>query len=213
MSGQLSPFISARQAEIVDGHIDDAVAKGAVIRSGGKSFQLGGGLYMRPTVLTEVTHDMLIMRDETFGPVIPIMRFTSEDEAVALANDTYYGLSAAVLAGTEAEALRIARRIDAGNVSVQDAFLTFAAAPAESDKFRDSGIGGKRSGIARYLRRQALLINSARPVCLLDQGIQPVAQGGGQVPGQAPARGAGDRAGAGKTTGQATGQASNEGAL
>ena len=171
-SGHLGPFIAARQAEIVDAHLDYAVAKGARIRSGGKSFTLGGGSYMRATVLTDVTHDMQIMKDETFGPVIPVMRFKDDDEAVALANDTYFGLSAAVLAGTEAEALKIARRVNAGNVSVQDAFLTFAAAPAESDSFACSGIGGKRSGVQRYLRRQALLINSVRPACLLEEGLK-----------------------------------------
>jgi acyl-CoA reductase-like NAD-dependent aldehyde dehydrogenase len=174
MSGQVGPFIFARQAEIVDAHIDDAVAKGAVIRTGGKSFALGGGLYMRPTVLTEVTHDMLLMREETFGPVIPVMRYTSEDEAVALANDTYFGLSAAVMAGAPEEARRIAERINAGNVSIQDAFLTFAAGPAEADSFGASGLGGKRSGIQRYLRRQALLINNARPACLLEEALRAV---------------------------------------
>ncbi len=172
--GHLSPFISARQAEIVDAHLEDALAKGAKLRCGGKSFQLGGGLYMKPTVLTDVTHDMVVMKDETFGPVIPVMRFKTQDEAVALANDTYFGLSAAVLAGTEEEALRIARRVNAGNVSVQDAFLTFAAAPAEADAFACSGIGGKRSGIERYLRRQALLINSAKPACLLEENLRAV---------------------------------------
>src|ERR1700683_4220465 len=72
-SGQIGPFIAERQAAIVDDHLDDAVGKGAKIRTGGKSENLGGGLYMRPTVLTDVPHDMKLMRDETFGPVMPVM--------------------------------------------------------------------------------------------------------------------------------------------
>jgi acyl-CoA reductase-like NAD-dependent aldehyde dehydrogenase len=164
--GQIGPFISERQAAIVDAQLDDALAQGAVLVTGGKSRSIGGGLYMPPTILTGVTHRMAIMQEETFGPVIPVMAYDTEDEAIALANDTAFGLSAAVIAGDEAEALGIARRIDAGNVSVQDAFLTFAAGQAESDAFGASGIGGKRSGIQRYLRRQALLVNAAAPVCL-----------------------------------------------
>jgi len=88
-SGHISPFIFERQAQIVDGHIDDAVAKGARIVCGGKSENLGGGLYMRPTILIDVNHDMQIMRDETFGPVMPVMKFRDEDEAVKLARTQY----------------------------------------------------------------------------------------------------------------------------
>jgi acyl-CoA reductase-like NAD-dependent aldehyde dehydrogenase len=140
--------------------------------TGGEVLDLGGGLYMRPTVVIGVTHEMKLMRDETFGPVMPVMAYKTEDEAVALANDTYFGLSAAVMAGTEAEARRIGERIDAGNVSIQDCFLTFAAAPAESDSFRASGLGGRRSGIQRYLKRQGLLINTIDPADLVESGLK-----------------------------------------
>jgi len=172
LSGHIGPFISHRQAQLVDAHLEEAIAKGAVLRCGGKSFNRGGGLYMLPTVLTDVTHDMLVMREETFGPVIPVMRYNDIEEAVSLANDSLYGLSAAVMAGSEAEALTIARLLNAGNVSVQDAYLTFFAGPAESDKFASSGVPGKRSGLQRYLRREALLINSGKPACLLEQSMQ-----------------------------------------
>ena len=79
---------------------------------------------MRPTVLTEVSHDMLLMTEETFAPIIPVMRYRTDDEAVALANDTHYGLSASVLAGTPEEAARIAERVNAGTIALQDTFLT-----------------------------------------------------------------------------------------
>jgi len=172
--GQIGPFIFERQAQIVDGHIEDALAQGARLVTGGKSFSLGGGLYMRPTILTDVSHEMAIMRDETFGPVMPVMRFRTAEEAVRLANDSCYGLSAAVLAGSEAEASAIARRIDAGVVSVQDTFLTFAGfGVAEWESFKFSGMGG-RSGMLSYLRKQAVLVNTGEPACLLEQPLAAV---------------------------------------
>ncbi len=172
MKGQLSPFIFCRQAEIVADHIADAVAKGARVETGGEVLTLGGGLYMKATVLTGVTHDMKVMKDETFGPVMPVMKYASEAEAVRLANDTLFGLSAAVIAGDETEARRIGEQIDAGNVSLQDCFLTFAAGAAEADSFRASGLGGKRPGIQRYLKRQALLTNTLDPADLVEDGLK-----------------------------------------
>jgi succinate-semialdehyde dehydrogenase / glutarate-semialdehyde dehydrogenase len=178
LKGHIGPFIFERQAHIVDGHIDDALAKGAKIRTGGKSHSLGGGLYMKPTILTGVTHDMQIMRDETFGPVMPVMKYRTEDEAVRLANDTYFGLSAAVIAGTAEEARRIADRIDAGVVSVQDTFLTFAGyGAAEWESFKFSGLGG-RGGMLSYVKKQAILANSAAPVCMLAEQLKAVSNEG-----------------------------------
>lgn len=174
--GQLGPFISARQAEIVDAHLDDALAKGAVIRTGGKSINLGGGLYMRPTVLTGVDHSMTIMRDETFGPVMPVMTYRTEDEAVRLANDTDYGLSAAVIGGSVEEARRIGERIDAGVLSIQDTFLTFAGYGVVAwDSFRCSGLSARAPGLMGFLRRQAVLVNTAAPACLVKEGLKAVA--------------------------------------
>ena len=170
--GQLSPFIGPLQAGIVDAHLDDALARGAVLVAGGKSFVAGGGRYMLPTILTQVTHAMRLMQEETFGPVMPVMRFATADEAVRLANDSQFGLSAAVMAGTEEEALAVAMRIDAGNVSVQDAFLTFHAAEAQSDRFGVSGVGSSRPGLSRYLRRQALLVNRGTPACLVTTALR-----------------------------------------
>ncbi len=174
--GQIGPFIAARQAQIVDGHIEEALAKGAKLRTGGTSFNLGGGLYMRPTVLVEVNHDMQIMRDETFGPVMPVMRFRTEEEAVRLANDTYYGLSAAVIAGSETEARRIADRIDAGVVSVQDTFLTFAGfGVAEWESFKFSGMGGRGAGMLGFMRKQAVLINTGEPESMIEAPLKATA--------------------------------------
>ncbi len=172
--GDIGPFGFDRQARIADEHLADALAKGAVIRCGGPSRTLGGGHFMRPTVLTEVSHDMLLMREESFAPFMPVMRYRTEDEAVALANDTRYGLSAAVLAGTPEEAARIGERINAGTVSLQDTFLTlFKTRDIGTDSFGDSGLGGDRTGpasILRFLRKKALLTQSAPPAPLARPG-------------------------------------------
>lgn len=161
--GHIGPFILPRQASIVDAQLDDAVAKGAVIRTGGRSEQLGGGQYMRATVVTGVDHSMALMREETFGPVIPIMPYETEDKAVALANDSEFGLSGAVIAGSADEAARLGERMDAGAISLQDAALTIAILrDAEKTSFRFSGLGGSRMGpgsILRFLRRKALVLH------------------------------------------------------
>lgn len=161
-AGHIHPFTFAPQAEIVARHIADAVAKGATLHTGGVVEELGGGLYMRPTVLSGVRHDMLVMQEETFGPILPVMRFGTVEEAIALANDTPFGLTASVIAGSEAEALPIAQRINAGALFIQDTFLTFAKnRTVGSNSFGVSGVGGGvRTGpeaILRYVRRKALL--------------------------------------------------------
>jgi acyl-CoA reductase-like NAD-dependent aldehyde dehydrogenase len=167
-AGHLHPFTFAPQAAIVQRHLADAVARGATILTGGVVENHDGGLYMRPTVLTNVTHEMLIMRDETFGPCVPVMKFRTIDEAVSLANDTTFGLTASVIAGSEAEALPIAERLNAGAVFVQDTFLTFAKnRTIGTNSFGFSGVGGgSRTGpesILRFVRRKALLTQHAAP--------------------------------------------------
>ena len=167
-AGHLHPFTFAPQAAIVQRHLADAVAKGATIHSGGEVETHDGGLYMKPTVLTGVNHDMLIMQDETFGPCLPVMKFRDVEEAIALANDTTFGLTAAVIAGSEAEALPIAERLNAGAVFVQDTFLTFAKnRTVGTNSFGYSGVGGgSRTGpeaILRFVRRKALLTQHGEP--------------------------------------------------
>jgi acyl-CoA reductase-like NAD-dependent aldehyde dehydrogenase len=161
--GEMGPFISMGQADIVDRQLDDAVAKGAKIVVGGKSQTLGGGRYMPATVLTNVTHDMIVMKEETFGPLMPIVKFTTEEEAVRLANDSNYGLSAAVIAGTEEEAMKIALQLDAGTINVQDVCLTFAKTlDVETNATKLSGIGGARTGpasILRFVKKRSYLTN------------------------------------------------------
>jgi acyl-CoA reductase-like NAD-dependent aldehyde dehydrogenase len=146
------------------GHLDDAAAKGARVLTGGKIEEIGGGLYMRPTVVTGVTHAMQLMQEETFGPVLPVMAYSTVDQAIALANDTIYGLTASVIGDSEEEALPIARQVNAGAVFVQDTFLTFGKnRTIGTHSFGASGIGGgSRTGpesILRFVRRKALMTN------------------------------------------------------
>lgn len=158
--GQVGPLIFARQAEIIAAQLADAVSKGARILTGGRIENHGGGSWLRPTVVTGVTHDMALMTEETFGPVIPVLAYDKVDEAVRLANDSVYGLSAAVF-GDEAEALEVARRLNVGAVSINDAALTTEVFDAEKNAFNLSGLGASRmgpSGLMRFLRKKALLI-------------------------------------------------------
>ncbi|MBC7520025.1 MAG: aldehyde dehydrogenase family protein [Sandarakinorhabdus sp.] len=166
--GDLGPFIFARQAEIVAAQLADAVAKGAVIHTGGV-IEDHGGKWLRPTVITGVTPDMALMTEENFGPVIPVIPFGSIDEAVALANAGQFGLSAAVLAGTVAEAESVAVRLKAGAVSINDGALTSMIGDAEKSSFGLSGLGPSRmgaSGLLRFFRRQALLRQTGTPLPL-----------------------------------------------
>lgn len=159
-AGEIGPFIFEKQAAIVQDQIDAARAGGAKIRTGGMVENRGGGLYLKPTVLTEVTPDMAIMHNETFGPVLPVTVFDSIEEAVALANAGDFGLSAAVVAGTVEEAETVAVELRAGGVSINDGSLTSMVWEAEKSSFGLSGMGASRmgvSGLLRFFRYQALI--------------------------------------------------------
>lgn len=149
--GAVGPFIWGAQARVVEQQIADAVAKGARVLAGG-AIEKHGGEWLRPTVLVDVTHDMLVMTDETFGPLMPVMAFDTIDEAIRLANDSLYGLSAAVMAGSMEEAESIGRQIEVGAVSLNDCSLTTVMHEAEKNSFKLSGLGGSRMGASGYLR-------------------------------------------------------------
>ena len=161
-SGIIGPLIFAQQAETIAAHLKDAQEKGAKLHCGGKVHELDGGYFIEPTVLSNVSHDMAVMRDETFGPVMPVMSFVDDDEAVALANDSDYGLSAAVFNDDEAAATKLAERLNAGGISINDAGLTAFVFEAEKSAFRCSGLGPSRmgvSGLTRFLRQKAFYVN------------------------------------------------------
>lgn len=160
--GEIGPMIFGKQAQIIAAQLADAVAKGANVLTGGVVEHHLGGDWIAPTVVVNVDHSMALMREETFGPVMPVMAFDTIEEAIQLANDTEYGLSAAVIAGTLDEAEAIGRQIEAGAISLNDAALTSQFYEAEKQSFKASGLGGSRMGPAgfqRFCRRKALIAN------------------------------------------------------
>ena len=164
--GHIGPFIFSRQAEIVQNQLDDAVEKGAKVMTGGTIENHEGGQWLRPTIIVNVDHGMQIMREETFGPVLPVMRVGSVDEAVSLANDTSYGLSAAVF-GAEQDAEAVAARVDAGGIFINDIDLVGEVGlDAEKNAFKCSGLGGSRygpDGILRFVRKKAIVHRHDKP--------------------------------------------------
>jgi acyl-CoA reductase-like NAD-dependent aldehyde dehydrogenase len=129
------------QLETVERHMADAVAKGARVLCGGRRNPALKGLYYEPTVVVDVNHDMLLMTEETFGPVMPIMRVADEEEAIRLANDSSFGLSSSVWTEDIEKGLEIARRIVSGSSNINDMAVTFGVCEAPFGGVRHSGIG------------------------------------------------------------------------
>jgi acyl-CoA reductase-like NAD-dependent aldehyde dehydrogenase len=137
----VGPLIHQRQLEIVEAHVEDAVARGARVLTGGSRLPHLGPNFYAPAVLAEVTTNMRILREETFGPVLPIMSFAHDDEAVALANDSEYGLAASIFTRDSARGERLARRIHAGTVMINDAISCFGISEAPHGGVESSGLG------------------------------------------------------------------------
>jgi len=137
----VGPMIHERQLRIVEAHVKDAVARGARVLVGGSRLPELGKNFYQPTVLADVTHEMSIMREETFGPVLPVMAFDKDEEAVRLANDSEYGLAASVWTRDRARGERLARRIQAGTVMVNDVISCFGISEAPHGGVKSSGVG------------------------------------------------------------------------
>ena len=160
--GQIGPVIAASQVELVRGQLADAKAKGARALTGGELIE-HGGVWCPPTVLVDVTDEMAVVADESFASVLPVMVVADEAEAIARANATEFGLSAAVFTQSPERAQRVARQLQAGGISINDACLTGMVQTAEKQSFKLSGMGGSRMGTAsirRFVRARALLINT-----------------------------------------------------
>jgi acyl-CoA reductase-like NAD-dependent aldehyde dehydrogenase len=149
----------APQADLIEEHIRDAVEKGAKVLVGGHR-GAGPGRFFEPTVVVDVDHSMKLMTDETFGPVLPVMRVRDEDEALEKANDSRYGLNSSVWTKDLVKGERIASQIEAGSTCVNDAVANYAAQELPFGGVKESGIGVRHSaaGIRKYCHAQAMLV-------------------------------------------------------
>jgi len=164
--GQIGPIISAKQVSIVRSQLSDAKAKGANILCGGNVIELGGGHYCQPTVLSNVNKNMKVLVEETFAAILVVVVVNSDEEAVRLANDSEFGLSAAVFSQNIDNAEYIADQLEAGAISINDASLTALVHEAEKQSFKYSGLGGSRMGdesIRRFMRKKAFIRNTGVP--------------------------------------------------
>ena len=148
---EIGPMVSDEQAAIVTELVDDAVKSGAKKLTGGPTKVKGmTGSFIAPVVLTDVTHDMRIMNEEIFGPVLPVMKVHSEEEALSLANDSQFGLGASVWTKDRAKGERIAHQIESGMVWVNDHSFSHGACQCAWGGVKDSGLGRSHSKFGFY---------------------------------------------------------------
>jgi acyl-CoA reductase-like NAD-dependent aldehyde dehydrogenase len=154
----LGAMATENQIEIVERHVQDAVAKGATVLTGGR--RAAEGRFFEPTVLVDVDHSMLCMREETFGPTLPIMKVATEQEALGLANDSPYGLSGSVWTRDRARAYRVARQLEAGAVNLNNVLVSTFQLPLPMSGWKSSGVGsrsGAAAGMLKFCRQQSIV--------------------------------------------------------
>lgn len=156
----VGPMIHERQLCIVEEQVNDGVQRGARVLSGGRRLQELGPNFYAPTVIANVDHSMRLMREETFGPVLPVMPFDSDDEAIALANDSDFGLAASVWTRNRRRGEALAARVQAGTVMVNDVVSCFGISEAPHGGVKNSGIGRTHGGIGLEEMTQVKYIDS-----------------------------------------------------
>ena len=162
----VSCMIWDRQLDIVERQLEDAVARGAKVLTGGRRQPGRAGLFLEPTVLVDVDHSMDVMRDETFGPVLPVMKVRDVEEAVRLANDSLYGLSASVWVGDSRNGLEIAKRLHSGGCAVNEfGGCVYGAHEGSFGGRKDSGIGyvNGELGLRSFCQVQHVLVHRFGP--------------------------------------------------
>ncbi len=157
----IGAIIRPEQLEIIEDHVRDATAKGARVLAGGRRNPNCEGYFFEPTVLTDVTHDMRVMREETFGPILPIMRVRDEEEAVFLANDSRYGLNANVWTKSRRRGTELAKAIESGCVVVNDCMVTYGVTESPFGGTKESGIGRVNGelGLKGFCQTRSILID------------------------------------------------------
>lgn len=158
---EIGSMTSAEQFNKVAAQVAEAVTAGAKALTGGKANAQLGGLYYEPTVLVDVNHNMSVVRDETFGPVIPIMKVRDADEAVRLANDSPYGLDVCIFSGDKHGAQNLAKRLNTGTVCINDALVNYIIPDAPMGGVKDSGFSRRHGaeGIRKYCRQQSIVVD------------------------------------------------------
>lgn len=162
----IGAMTNERQLQIVEEHVSDAVGRGAHVRTGGHRIDNVPGWFHQPTVVTNVDHSMKLMRDETFGPVLPIMTFKTEEEALKLANDSVYGLTASIFTSDIARGRRLAEQVEAGTVMVNEVVYTHAVAQTPWGGVKQSGYGRThgRLGLFELVTPQHIHVNAVPAV-------------------------------------------------
>jgi len=153
----IGALANENQVNIVTRHVEEAIAKGAKVTTGGK--RTGVGTFFEPTVLVDVDHTMSCISEETFGPTLPVVRVADEAEAIRLANDSIYGLSASVWTGDKDRGERIARQLNAGAGNINDVFSNMFSFALPMGGWGQSGVGarwGGANGVRKYCRQQAI---------------------------------------------------------
>lgn len=157
---QIGPLINVAQLHKVQRIVDDARSKGATIVAGGSQLRDKGELFYEPTIITDITPDMLIYTEEIFGPVIPIIKFKSEEEALRIANDSPRGLAGYFYSENLNQVFRVAQKLEVGMVGVNEGLVSTAEAPFGGVK--ESGIGreGSSHGIDEYVEMKYICIGN-----------------------------------------------------
>jgi succinate-semialdehyde dehydrogenase/glutarate-semialdehyde dehydrogenase len=156
-NAQQGPLINAKAVAKIEEHISDALSKGATLLAGGKNHALGGNFF-QPTVLGEVTAQMLVARDETFGPLAPVFRFETEAEAIAMANDTEFGLASYLYTRDLGRAWRVSEALEYGMVGVNEGLISTEVAPFGGIKQSGLGREGSKYGIDDYIEQKYMCL-------------------------------------------------------
>ena len=174
-AGDIGPLIDPGQVSVIEAHLEDAVAKGAVVVRGGKRIETDHGIYFEPTLMLDTHHGMDLMRDETFGPILPITSVPDEATALRLANDSAFGLHGSVWSGDKERARRVAARMKTGTVAINDHLINFFFPSIKLGGIGDSGLGGVlgEEGIRAFCSTKSITEARWRPTSMLMGGWLP----------------------------------------